>query len=141
MAGIEYVMTVNNKDLVKALTDEVEAKTLEEWGILAEGYAIEYCPKDTGNLSNSISHKAMPPEHCVEVGTDVKYGIYQEYGTGKYATGEGGSHAKKIPWYYQDEDGVWHRTSGNKPHPFIRPAITDHVDEYRDILLDNCLNA
>ncbi len=138
MAGIEFVMTVNNKDLILSLLESAEAKTLEEWGQVAEGYAVEECPKDIGTLANSISHKVSQSEHCVEYGTNLEYGIYQEFGTGIYAEEGNG---RKTPWAYVDADGQRHWTHGNKPHPFIRPAIYDHTKEYADILYENCTNA
>lgn len=119
------------KNEVLKLVDSKKAKILEEWAILGEGYATEYAPVDTSNLKNSISHAVDMSEGAAIVGTNVEYGIYQEYGTGVYA--EKGSNAKKIPWVYQDEKGNWHTTKGNPPHPFLRPAFENHLDEYQEI--------
>ena len=138
MAGINFEITVNNADLVKNLVEEVAIKTLEMWGILAEGYAIGICPVDTGTLRNSIAHEVDEAENCVEYGTNVEYGIYIEYGTGIYAENGDG---RQTPWFYVDDRGEGHWTRGNKPQPFIRPAITEHTDEYKDILYENCINA
>lgn len=55
-----------------------------------------------------------------DVFTDVKYAIYQEKGTGIYAVDKNG---RKSPWVYMDENKKWHRTRGNKPHPFLLPAF------------------
>ena len=138
MANVEFQMTVNNKDEIFALLEEVEAKTLEEWGQYAEGCAMDLCPIDTGNLWNSISHIVDLDDHCVDMGTNVEYAVYVEFGTGKYAENGNG---RPTPWAYRDDEGnlIW--TAGQKPQPFIRPAIANHVDDYKDILMDNCLNA
>lgn len=55
-----------------------------------------------------------------------------ELGTGIYATG--GSQAKKIPWSYMDEKGKWHTTYGMRSRPYMRPAIENHKDEYKEVL-------
>ena len=120
-------------EVLQALALKKE-KILEEWGILGEGYAIQYAPVDTSNLKNSISHTVDMEEGAAIIGTNVEYAPYQEYGTGIYA--EEGSNAKKIPWSYQDEEGRWHTTSGNRPHPFLRPAFENHLDEYKDIMME-----
>ena len=137
--GMGFEIKVNNKDLVKALVAEVEQQTLEDWGGYAEGVAEQLCPVDTGMLRNTISHQVILPEHAVEMGTNLHYGVYVEYGTGKFA--EETSYAKKIPWVYMDDNGNWHRTSGQHPQPFIRPAIANHTETYKQILYENMLNA
>ena len=106
-------------------------RALERCGLVAEGYAKKLAPVDTGNLRNSITHQVAPDEHAVYIGTNSEYAVYQELGTGKYAEGGGG---RPTPWVYQDAKGNWHRTSGNKPHPFIKPALADHIQDYKTII-------
>ena len=125
----------NTKEVIR-IERETLFKVLTAWGILAQGYATEYCPKDTGNLSQSIDYGIIEDAITMQVGTDVKYAPYVELGTGIYATGEGGSGAKKIPWHYKDDEGCWHTTSGMKAQPYLRPAIEKHLEEYEDILKD-----
>lgn len=61
-----------------------------------------------------------------DVGTPEWYGIYNEYGTGRYATGPGGSSASEIPWVYYDEYlGQFFTTYGLTPQPFMRPAYEE----------------
>lgn len=57
----------------------------------------------------------------INVGAD--YAIFVNFGTGIYASGPGGSRAKKIPWSYQDADGKWHTTKGMEAQPFWDKAI------------------
>jgi HK97 gp10 family phage protein len=60
-----------------------------------EAAAKEHAPVDTGNLRRSITHEVNGGRHPVgRVGTNVRYGIYQELGTRHHAA-----------------------------HPFMRPAI------------------
>jgi HK97 gp10 family phage protein len=101
---------------------------MESCGELAEGYAVALCPVATSNLKQSISHDS--DEETAIVGTNVEYAPYVEYGTGIYAEGGG----RSTPWRYKDKDGNWHTTSGQKPQPFLRPAIADHTDEYKSLI-------
>lgn len=80
---------------------------LEQMGLVAERYAKQLCPVDTGRLRNSITHQVSLGESAVYIGTNVEYAPYVELGT--------------------------HR---QKAQPYIRPAITNHADEYRKIIND-----
>ena len=125
-------MTVNFKDNSGAVLNALQSaaiKALEECGLVAEGYAKKLAPVDTGNLRNRISHKVDPEEPAVYIGSNTKYAAYQEFGTGIYT--EGG---RDTPWVYQDEKGNWHWTRGNKAQPFLKPAVADHVRQYRQII-------
>ena len=115
---------------VKAAVD----RGLEKVGIAAEAEAKKHISGqydksmkavDTGNLRNSITHEVR--EGDVYIGTNVEYAPYVEMGTGDHGTGTG------KPWSYVDEKGVWHRTSGMKPRPFLQPAALDHLQEYERI--------
>ena len=121
----------DNSDAVGAEFDIRALRALEECGLVAEGYAKKRAPVDTGNLRNTVTHQVAPDEHAVYVGTNSEYAVYQELGTGKYAEGGGG---RPTPWVYQDAKGNWHKTSGNKPHPFIKSALADHIQDYRTII-------
>ena len=128
MAHIAHVDILDNSDLVKDAKNEAVARAMEACGLLAEGHAKMECPVDTGNLRNSISHDS--DEDTAIVGTNVEYAPYVEYGTGRFAEGGG----RSTPWTYQDDEGNWHTTSGQKPQPFLRPAIADHTDEYKSLI-------
>lgn len=126
-------MDIEFTDNPKEVLAEFEAaclRALEKCGLTAEGYAKKLCPVDTGNLRNSISHAVDSGEMAAYVGSQTEYAAYVELGTGKYATGGG----RPTPWVYQDAKGNWHKTSGNKAQPFIKPAVADHTQKYRDII-------
>lgn len=108
-------------------------RALERCGSQAEGYAKDLASYDTSRLKNSITHQVDGDDMSVIIGTDVEYGVYQELGTGIYAEGGGG---RPTPWVYQDEKGNWHYTRGNKAHPFLKPALADHAQTYRNIFED-----
>lgn len=103
---------------------------LEECGLIGEGYAKKECPVDTGNLRNSVSHKVDEAEPSVYIGTNEEYGPYVELGTGQFAESGG----RPTPWVYQDANGNWHWTQGNKAQPFLKPAVANHARQYRAIL-------
>ena len=127
MAQIANVTILDNSDLVKDAKDEAIERALEAIGLAAEGHAKVACAVDTGRLRNSISHDT--DQDTTYVGTNVEYAPYVEFGTGKFAESGG----RTTPWRYQDDNGNWHTTSGQKPQPFLRPAITEHTAEYEKI--------
>lgn len=114
---------------VLAALQEAAERALEKCGLVAEGHAKRLAPVDTGNLRNSITHKVDPAEPAVYIGTNTSYAPYVELATGIYA--EGG---RPTPWVYQDENGNWHWTRGNKAQPFLKPAVADHAKEYQSII-------
>ena len=84
-------------------------------GLLVEGDAKNLCPVDTGQLRNSISTQAedTPAGAKAQVGTNVAYAPYVEFGTGQ----------KGDPAVAHREDWL-----GSPPHPFLRPAFQYHLD-------------
>lgn len=121
-----------NADLFRNALPEQIAQALEAIGLTAERHAKEIITEvkavDTGRLRNSISHAR--DDNAAYIGTNVEYAAYVELGTGIYAE-EGG---RKIPWSYKDEKDKWHTTSGMKPRPYLRPAVLNYVDEYKEIV-------
>ena len=133
-------MNVEIQDNSKEVSAAIKAallRGLEKIGLVAEGYAKKLCPVDTGNLRNSITHVVDEGEPAAIIGTDSEYGAYVELGTGIYAEGGGG---RPTPWVYQDAKGNWHYTRGNKAQPFLKPALADHAQQYRDILVNELKN-
>ena len=121
-------------DVLNEFHDAV-LRALERCGEQAEGYAKDLASVDTGRGRNSISHKVDESEPAAYIGTNLDYMIYQELGTGIYA--EGG---RPTPWVYQDAQGNWHWTRGNRAHPFLKPAVADHPQTYRNIIEDEMKN-
>ena len=83
MAKITMEITVDNTAAVKGGLKSAFARALERIGLLAEGYAKDRCPVDTGNLRNSITHTS--DGKAAYIGTNVAYGKYPELGTVKMA--------------------------------------------------------
>lgn len=115
------VTFISNVDKVLRATEAAKAAALEKMGGTAETYAKVYCPVDTGRLKNSITHKKQD-ENTMLVGTNVTYAPYVELGhdqeVGRYVP----AIKKKL---------VASHVNGK---PYIRPAIENHVNEYRKIV-------
>ena len=122
--------TDNSKEVLEAM-QQAAVRALEKCGLTAEGYAKKLCPVDTGNLRNSITHQADEAEPAVYIGTNSEYGSYVEMGTGKYVSG-----GRPTPWVYQDANGNWHMTDGQRAQPYLKPAVADHAGTYRNIIND-----
>ena len=102
---------------------------------LVEGEAKKKAPKDTGALRRSISSTVKGTEGVVF--TPLEYAPYVEYGTGLFAE-KGGR--KNVPWYYKDEEGKWHRSSGQHPHPYMRPALNENREEILRLIKEGIIN-
>lgn len=92
--------------------------------ILVENDAKKKCPVDKGQLRNSITHEVEGTEDVV--GTNTEYAPYVEIGTGIFSS-EGTGRQDK--WSYQDAEGHWHSTVGQKPQPFLNPALDENRKE------------
>ena len=69
----------NHIDEVLSALQSKKDKILEEWGLIAEAYASDYCPVDTGRLRASITHDR--DDDTMYLGTNVEYAPYVELGT------------------------------------------------------------
>ena len=127
---------IDNSQTVKRAFEAACLRALERCGMQAEGYAKDLAPVDTGNLRNSISHRVDEKEKVVYIGTNSEYGAYVELGTGKYYRG-----GRQDPWVYQDEEGRWHHTNGQRAQPYLKPSVADHKQTYKNIIKDELENA
>ena len=96
----------NHTDEVLEAAAEQVAVALEAVAMQAENYAKLLCPVDTGNLRNSISHEA--DDQSAVIGTNVEYASYVQ----------------------RVEMG----TSRQKAQPYLEPALSEHLDEYEEII-------
>lgn len=124
------VQIESNVEEVKEELKDAITRALERIGDAAVGFAQELCPVDVGTLRGSITKDIVGEE--VYIGTNIEYAPYIEFGTGIYAENGG----RQTPWSYMDEKGEWHHTNGAQPHPFLRPAATEHGAEYAAIFED-----
>ena len=131
----EDIIFVNNSEMAKEAFEAACLRALEKCGLTAKGYAKLLCPVDTGNLRNSISHRVDLDELAAYIGTNSEYGPYVELGTGIHYPG-----GRQTPWVYQDAKGNWHMTHGHKPRPYLKPAVANHKQTYRNIVKDELEN-
>jgi HK97 gp10 family phage protein len=101
---------------------------------LVEAAAKKLAPKDNGELRRSIASEVRNEGDAIVgvVYTPLEYAPYVEYGTGLFA--EGGNGRKDVPWHYKDDKGEWHSTSGQKPQPFLRPALEENREQITRLL-------
>jgi len=96
-------------------------KILEVVGGKAESYAKKLCPTKTGNLKNSITHQQIDADSVV-IGSPVEYAPFVELG-----------HAQE-PGRYVPAIGKRLVKSWVPAKPFLRPAIENHMDEYKNVI-------
>ena len=128
MADVDITITDNSGRVKREMAQRKE-KAIEILGLLAERYAKLLCTVDTGRLRNSITHATSsfpgvgeyednhgnrfsdatanktPEKYVVYIGTNVEYAPYVELGTVRMSA-----------------------------RAFLRPAIADHINEYKDII-------
>lgn len=126
---------IDNSGKVLSEFEAAYLRALERCGMQGEGYAKDLCPVDTGNLRNSINHRVDSEEPAAYIGTNNEYAAYVELGTGKYYPG-----GRQDPWVYQDDKGQWHMTHGQRAQPYLKPAVADHGQTYRNIIEDELKN-
>lgn len=123
-----------DQKLLAAMTSSAYEAAVQKACRIVETDAKKGAPRDTGVLKASITHEtAIEGRQIVGyVGTNIEYAPYQEYGTGKFASNGRG---RKTPWVYTDQrtgKKVW--TQGNRPHPFLKPALNNNRSRIHDIL-------
>lgn len=133
--SVEFVD--NSEEVLDAMKGAI-LRGLERCGMQAEGYAKDLCAVDTGLLRNSTTHalsgeapaittyrsddgstsgsySGVAPddgELSVYIGTNVDYGPNVELGTTK-----------------------------QKAQPFLKPAVANHAQTYKNIMEDELKNA
>lgn len=125
LEGLDEVL--NELDKLDDTVDLTQA--LGKACALVERTAKQLAPKDSGELRRSITSKVE--NNVGVVSTPLEYAPYVEFGTGLFAEGGGRS---DVPWCYQDDKGDWHSTSGQKPQPFMRPALNQNREKIIEIL-------
>ena len=135
--SIEFEGLENVLEAISELDDiqELDA-VLGRACALVERSAKQNAPKGTGELRRSITSKIEGTKGIVY--TPLEYAPYVEYGTGLFA--EGGNGRKDVPWWYQDDKGEWHSTSGQHPQPYLRPALHENREAILRLLREGIKN-
>ena len=147
--GADYTIQDNSKEVIEAKNNAVE-KALEMIGLKAEGYAKLKCPVDTGLLRNSITYAvsgkspALGNYHASMGSNRIKSGknAGKRYSSGSSKAGSVGygsysgtiGNAKEEAVYIgtnvEYAPYVEMGTQRTKAQPFIKPAATEHSEEY-----------
>ena len=115
------------------LSESIQEDTLTDAGMIVEVAAKENCPVQSGALRRSIETTIEKDTNGYKaiVGTNLEYAPYLEYGTGLFSSKGVG---RNTPWSYQDDKGNWHTTIGQKPQPFLNPALTKNRDKIKNVI-------
>lgn len=139
--------TDNTPRLLEALDSWAE-RVLTIWGMTVQDYAQLLVPTGTaestgiegyvgGALKQSLTYAVDLAKKTVTIGSNLFYSVYVELGTGIFAEKGNG---RKTPWVWKDFNGKWHFTRGmraaNEGKGFLRPAVEDHIDELREIAVE-----
>lgn len=129
ISGLEEVL----KELEELADTSTATAAIGKACALVERSAKQNAPKGTGELKRSITSKveADGDEVVGIVYTPLEYAPYVEYGTGLFAESGG---RKDVPWNYKDDEGNWHSTSGQHPHPYMRPALEENREKIIRVL-------
>lgn len=127
--GLEHL----NKTLETLLSTENMTQAMGQACAAVEASAKKKAPKDSGALRRSIASKVEAEGGDIQgiVYAALDYAPYVEYGTGLFAESDGRT---DVPWVYQDDEGNWHSTKGQKPQPFLRPALNENRKTVAKIL-------
>lgn len=128
MTNVSFKIEFDNTEAIKKLTDEAIFNALQIVGDKAADHAAALAPVQTGNLKNSITAEVHPTEKEVWVGTDVEYAPSVEFGhhqeVGRYVPALG----KRLVVDFVPAK------------PYLRPAMQNHVDEFKNILTQELKN-
>ena len=102
----DYKIEVKN-----AMNDTINA-VLEECAAEVESATKRNSRVDTSQTKNSFQHKVVDSENTAYIGSNHENAIYEELGTGEYALQGNG---RKGGWFYVDDKGEGHFTTGKKP--------------------------
>jgi HK97 gp10 family phage protein len=123
--------------LIKRIDDIADADKIKvamgKCCALVERTAKQTAPKDTGALRNSIQSTIKSDGWDIKgvIFSPLEYAPYVEYGTGLFAETGG----RKTPWAYEDEKtGKIIFTRGQKPHPYLRPALFENKNKVIKLL-------
>lgn len=121
MASFE--IRVDNVDKILRLTDEAIYNALKIIGDKGADYAAALAPVDTSNLKQHITSAVSKDEKAVYIGTNVEYAASVEFGhhqeVGRYVPALG----KRLVNEFVPAQ------------PYIKPAMVNHINEYKDILV------
>lgn len=149
------VQITDNSDQFKRLLTKAGAAALEIIGGMAESYTkglIAHPRALAPELRNSYTHQVQ--DGVLTVGSNLEVAPYVELGTGKFYNPppewlenhakpkHGYGQAGIESWIYFDPlERVFKIGTPQEAHPHLRPAMTEHTEEYKNVLEDKLKNA
>ena len=128
------------EDMADLIESERAGMVCEVMRTVAVNLITDQHAVDTGRLRSSVGADnneiiVRGSKTSVTMGIDcpVEYGIFIEYGTGPKGD-PAIPHTSKEKWAYMGEDGKVHMGFPQYPRPFMRPALYNNIDVYKDIL-------
>ena len=155
----DFIIKEDNTKAFKDASDVAIKRALEKIGGKAESYAKALVaplgPKGnpmrtaiTAQLRNSMTHRVE--DHTLLVGSNLDMAAYVELGTGnKYqpsaewiqTTVEKGPNSGLSKWLFYDKElGRVRIGLPMAPTPFLRPAVEQHKDEYKNVIENELKN-
>lgn len=129
---------IDNSDVIKYAFEQAVLKALTTCGLEAQKYARNLCPTVTSLLKNSIAYAVGG-----ETPSPQQYSAKKADSSGKIQSGEYNGQApedtgttrtvyigSKVEYAPCVELGTYKQ----RAEPFLKPAIADHVDKYRQII-------
>lgn len=105
--------------------------------LLVEREAKQKAPKIDGALRRSITSKVEGLTGMVY--TPLFYAPYVEYGTGLFSDHPTGGR-RDVPWIYFDEKNQEYvSTKGQKPQPYMRPALDENREKILELIKEGVL--
>jgi phage gpG-like protein len=130
---VATVDITDNSAEVRAALEQAKARALEIIGGKIESYAKGLVPVDTGALRNSLTHAV--DGDTVIAGSAILYAPYVELGTGK-------DYSPPPEWMENNAPrGAGIISRSVKPRPYLRPAVENHLDEYKNVIETELKNA
>ena len=132
------VELTSHKEEFEAAMEAARDRALTIIGMKAEKYAKALCPVGTsestgkkgyrgGTLRNSITHRVEGDR--VQIGSNVEYAPYVELGTGPYFT-------PPPEWeQFNSKRGTGIGHGYVHPRPYLRPAIEDHLNDFKRVII------
>ena len=145
MKAADVIFTDNSDKVLKA-KDEAVARILEIIGLKAEGYAKLKAPTDTGLLKNSITHAVGGQSTAISKYHGERESKYGKKGIpfGSYSGGSVGDSSEKAVYIGSNVEYapyVEYGTQRSRAQPFLKPAVSEHIGEYKSIIENELKNA
>jgi HK97 gp10 family phage protein len=131
MANVDTELTWNGDNVIKNVNAGTIAALIRAGQIVKTDARLKV-PVDDGILRGSIVKELDRSKLTETISTNMDYAAYVEFGTGRFAEGGGG---RSTPWVYKHPKFGFIRTVGQKPQPYMRPALKENIDKIEKIFI------